>query len=260
MTFAITSVFYFTFGACVATALSLVERQQHLGDRFLRIFASFLFWPLYVPLVLQRTPNAPTEAEVAGTDEPSDSLARSIEQVEAELKGALESLDGWAEGVLIEERERIDELQSAWRAQAGRLRELDRLLTRTDSGGPDQTAGLVEPDVVRVASLTDRRTRCERARSQNVRQLRDLRQRMLDDLMGTLAWVRELVTMIHLAKFSGAPASRAEELVAQIAAAVEGLQEASIFRNNADVSHGRVEVCSQQSSSERTPASSSSFN
>jgi hypothetical protein len=43
--------------------------------------------------------------------------------------------------------------------------------------------------------------------------------------MGTLAWVRELVSMIHLAKFTGAPASRAEELVAQIAAAVEGLSE-----------------------------------
>ena len=41
--------------------------------------------------------------------------------------------------------------------------------------------------------------------------------------MGSLAWVRELVSMIHLAKFTGAPASRAEELVAQIAAAVEGL-------------------------------------
>ena len=43
--------------------------------------------------------------------------------------------------------------------------------------------------------------------------------------MGSLAWVRELVSMIHLAKFSGAPAARAEELVAQIAAAVEGLSE-----------------------------------
>ncbi len=41
--------------------------------------------------------------------------------------------------------------------------------------------------------------------------------------MGTLAWVRELVSMVHLAKFTGAPASRAEELVAQIAAAIEGI-------------------------------------
>jgi hypothetical protein len=41
--------------------------------------------------------------------------------------------------------------------------------------------------------------------------------------MDTLAWVRELVSMIHLAKYTGAPASRAEELVAQIAAAIEGI-------------------------------------
>ncbi len=47
--------------------------------------------------------------------------------------------------------------------------------------------------------------------------------RAYEDLMGTLTWVRELVSMIHLAKFTGAPASRAEELVAQIAAAVEGI-------------------------------------
>ena len=46
---------------------------------------------------------------------------------------------------------------------------------------------------------------------------------MYDELMATLAWVRELVTMIHLAKYTGAPASRAVELVRQIAAAVKGL-------------------------------------
>ncbi len=50
-----------------------------------------------------------------------------------------------------------------------------------------------------------------------------MRERTYQDLIATLAWVRELVSMIHLAKFTGAPASRAEELVAQIAAAVEGV-------------------------------------
>ena len=57
----------------------------------------------------------------------------------------------------------------------------------------------------------------------NLARLRQVRGRAYDDLMGTLAWVRELVSMIHLAKFTGAPASRAEELVAQIAAAIEGI-------------------------------------
>ena len=54
-----------------------------------------------------------------------------------------------------------------------------------------------------------------------------------DELLGTLAWVRELVTMIHLAKYTGAPASRAEELVSQIAASVEGLREVSEWRDRA---------------------------
>ena len=47
------------------------------------------------------------------------------------------------------------------------------------------------------------------------------------DLLATLAWIRELVSMIQLARFTGAPAARAEELVAQIAAAVEGISSLS---------------------------------
>jgi hypothetical protein len=41
--------------------------------------------------------------------------------------------------------------------------------------------------------------------------------------------------MIHLAKFSGAPAARAEELVVQIAAAVQGLSEVSAWREQGEI-------------------------
>jgi hypothetical protein len=51
-----------------------------------------------------------------------------------------------------------------------------------------------------------------------------------DDLLGTLAKVRELATMIHLARYTGAPAARAEELVEEIAAAVAGLSEVAEWR------------------------------
>ena len=50
-----------------------------------------------------------------------------------------------------------------------------------------------------------------------------------------MAWVREVVTMIHLARYGGAPASRAEELVAQIAAAVEGLSEVTEWSPEGEV-------------------------
>src|SRR5207249_9122685 len=75
------------------------------------------------------------------------------------------------------------------------------------------------------AAIADRLRGSQLVIRQNIDRLRQVRQRTLEDLLGTLAWVRELVSMIHLAKFTGAPASRAEELVAQIAAAVEGLSE-----------------------------------
>jgi len=49
--------------------------------------------------------------------------------------------------------------------------------------------------------------------------------------------VRELVSMIHLAKFTGAPASRAAELVAQIATAVEGLSEVTQWEDDRIAGH-----------------------
>jgi hypothetical protein len=82
---------------------------------------------------------------------------------------------------------------------------------------------MLPPDSIRQSVL---------ARRDNIERLRQLHQRMQNDLLGNLAWVRELVTLIHLAKYTGAPASRAEELVAQIAAAVEGLSEVSDWRAN----------------------------
>jgi hypothetical protein len=140
------------------------------------------------------------------------------------LDAALGSLDGWAEEALADEDRRLLELRGAWRLQADRIRQLDGLLAASRSEAADPLA----PDTSGLsASATDRRIRSDHARIENMRRLQELRGRLLDDLLGTLAWVRELVTMIHLAKFSGAPASRAEELVSQIAAAVEGLSEAS---------------------------------
>ena len=47
--------------------------------------------------------------------------------------------------------------------------------------------------------------------------MRQVRHKTWNDLMARLAWVRELVSMIHLARFTGAPAASVRELLAQIA-------------------------------------------
>lgn len=227
MLLAETVIFYLLLGGAVAVAVFVRGREGPPVTIGLEVTAACLFWPLFVPMLL--APVAEADAANATRVEPStekeDSLAAAISQVERELDAALDGLDGWAENVLNSEQHRLEELRLAWKAQADRIRQIDQLLA--------------EPSA-RADSLADVASarRSEKTRQENIRQLSALRNRMHADLVGTLAWVRELVTMIHLAKFSGAPAARAEELVAQIAAAVQGLSEVSSWREQEQAAAG----------------------
>jgi hypothetical protein len=208
---------YMLAGLGVAGALYLGSPNRGLLDRAFQTATALLFWPLYLPgLLASRGASAPVISEAAPRP---DDMSVAIAQVDAELEAALDSLDGWAEGVLTRERGRIRELRQAWKTQAERIREMDRLLARPV---PVDLPGFTGEE---TAGANERLRHSQRARQQNLERLRQVRRRAHDDLLGTLAWVRELVSMIHLAKFTGAPASRAEELVAQIAAAVEVLSE-----------------------------------
>ena len=220
-----TIIFYALVGIAVAVAVYLRQDAATGGERSFRVATAVVFWPLYVPLLLTQSPSEPeAPAKLAG--DASDEMTRAIAQVDAELDAALSSLDGWAEDVLARETDRIQELRSAWNGQAARIREMDRLLAQPESASqatPTGTACKAPLTTVNATDLIDRRRQSELSRQKNIDRLRQVRHQAYDDLMGTLAWVRELVSMIHLAKFTGAPASRAEELVAQIAAAVEGV-------------------------------------
>jgi hypothetical protein len=213
MGFAETMIFYHLIGAGVATAVFLSDPGQSGWSRRLRVATAVVFWPLYLPILLSRPKGVPMSKTAPATGG-GDAMVEAIAQVEAELETALASLDGWAEGVLSRETDRFHELGSAWRAQAGRIREIDGLLIRADPAAKPPAPG---------PEAGERCRQSEQARQANLARLRHVRCRAYEDLMGTLAWVRELVSMIHLAKFTGAPASRAEELVAQIAAAIEGI-------------------------------------
>lgn len=207
-------VLHLMAGFGVAGAVYLSNRASAKSLWF-QVLTAPLFWPLYLPILLAQKAAPGKPIANPHIPVPVDDLARVIAQVDAELDGALQSLDGWAEDVLARDRERLHELRSAWTAQAERIRAMDRLLSRSRDG--------VALEVPESSDVAERLRSSQQVIQQNMERLRQVRQRTLDDLLGTLAWVRELVSMIHLAKFTGAPASRAEELVAQIAAAVEGL-------------------------------------
>ena len=215
MGFVATMIFYHVIGLGVGTANFLSDSRQGRLLPMFRLATAVVFWPLYLPIVLAR-PRVPTRPEMASPQSDGDAMSQAISQVEVELETALASLDGWVEDVLAHENVRFHELSSAWRAQAARIREMDRLLARTEPVNQELPPGS-------PLETTDRCRQSEQSRRANLERLRQVRARAYDDLMGTLAWVRELVSMIHLAKFTGAPASRAEELVAQIAAAIEGI-------------------------------------
>ena len=211
---------YLLIGLGVAFAIYLVDVSAAPAERWFRVASAVPFWPIYVPILLgSRSGNS--HCRQASATRPIDEMAAGIAQVEVELETALGSLDGWAEDVLARERDRLSELRSAWTAQAERIREMDRLLALPDPEIPATRFSAASS----TTGTMERLLQSQQARRRNMERFRRLRQRAHDDLMATLGWVRELVSMIHLAKFTGAPASRAEELVAQIAAAVEGLAD-----------------------------------
>jgi hypothetical protein len=231
MTLYPTLVIYLVVGVGVAVAVYVRSPEPSATRRVLGVLLAVPFWPLYVPILLAQN-SPPVEATSPPVPPPpQDEMATAIAQVDAELEAALGSLDGWAEDVLAREKVRIQELRSAWTAQAERIREMDRLLAL-----PEYALDAAE-EPAEEGPVSERLRNCRRARRQNLERLREVRRRGYADLMGTLAWVRELVSMIHLAKFTGAPAARAEELVAQIAAAVEGLSEVT-WQDAATVSAG----------------------
>ena len=243
--------FYLVIGIGVAAALWIGNDSRSEAIGMFQTLTAPLFWPIYIPVLLTRRNHQSATESLAmsesNANRDNDGMASLIVQVETELDAALSSLNGWAENVLSGEQHRIAELRTAWRQQASHIRELDRLLIQPSiefpAGGADSSKSAASTEVMPpgqapVTPLEQPATRStaedqdqfriseyERSRRENLLKLKQLRRQMYDDLLATLAWVRELVTMIHLAKYSGAPASRALELVRQIAAAVEGLSK-----------------------------------
>ncbi len=216
MGFSVTIIFYLLIGLGVATAVFLSDSRRSRGSAAFRVATAAVFWPLYLPILLSG-PRPESIAETTRDPSDGDAMAQAIAQVETELELALASLDGWVEDVLAHETDCFHELSTAWRAQAERIREMDRLLARAEPARREPMPAASGPEA------SDRCRQSEQSRRANLDRLRQVRGRAYEDLMGTLAWVRELVSMIHLAKYTGAPASRAEELVAQIATAIEGI-------------------------------------
>lgn len=168
MNLPITGIFYGLVGVGVAVALFLSDATSLRFERWFRMLTAFLFWPLYLPLLLRR--NSIAMPAVPSPAPPSDDLAAQIAQVEMELGLAFQSWSVDQPSALRPERDRLNELQTAWRRQAERVRELDRLLA--------QPAFLATEPVNYESAVTERAAQCEQSRQQNLSRLRTIRHQM----------------------------------------------------------------------------------
>jgi hypothetical protein len=133
--------------------------------------------------------------------------------VDAELERALLGLDSCPDSTAARHRDQLRELRAAWAAQVACMRELDRLVGQ-----------LEWPAAEPLGESTSERIQASRqALRENVRRLWQVRAQAHQDLLEALASVRELVSLLHLARFTGAPAALVDELIAEIAGAVHGL-------------------------------------
>lgn len=214
-----TLLFYLVIGVAVAVAVQARNSRMARESAF-QTLSAIPFWPVYLPILLSAEP-APSKAETPSPPMEEDDMAIAIRQVEGELALALTSLDGWAEAALAGEADRIQALKSTWRAQAERMRDLDQVLSQLNAS----------PCPLSDSPLAQRGDAIQR---QNLDRLEEIRRLGHEELMTTLASVRGLATSIHVAKFTGAPLPRAEELVREIAAAVDGLTEVGAWRAAAD--------------------------
>ncbi len=188
-------IFYLLAGAGTSLAV-YITTEDRASTRLFPLVAALFFWPLFLPLIAGRGSDIVSEDHVDATAAHRESavekrMAAAIEQVESELDRAIIGLEDWAHGLTDQEKSEIRDLTAAWRTQAERICELDRLLSHPDielpgSDFPEETSD----DSLVIAGEEVSRS-AEELRRANIEQ------------------------------YTGAPMSRVSELIAQIIAAGE---------------------------------------
>jgi hypothetical protein len=205
---------YLLAGVAVAAAVYLTLAARGPTDRFSQVGTALIFWPLYLTLLLSRAGHAVDRQPGHQGLASAEALELTITAIQAELEASLRGLGG-SDGILTQHRQHLDALRAAWSAQAKRVREMDRLLAEVD----EIEAPLQDGASARVQASRE-------AVRQSVQQLRQTRDRLHADVVEALALVRELISMLHLARLSEGPEARADELIAEIVRVVAGTESA----------------------------------
>jgi hypothetical protein len=199
---------YGLIGLGVAVAVYLSDMARTPVQRCFQTAASVIFWPLFLPFILRRNPARPAVLEEAA--HPSDEMAKAIRQVETELATALQAIDGFDANHAC-----LDRLHACWIAQADRIREMDRLLASPQYTVPNDAIQAEKP-ILRDGVSATNRLGAINALSAVVERLREVRERTHAEFLQSLAAVRELTALLHLARFSREDSPSVTEIVAKL--------------------------------------------
>ncbi len=203
-----TLIFYGVIGAGVSVALLASEASHTTAQRVFLAATAIVFWPIYVPVLLGGQRTFTTASRPPTT---RDNLDNLVSQVEEELDEALAGIDRIGDKSLVGQLARLTDLRQAWTLHAERIRDMDEVLSKYEQGASHAWT---------PASTAQRVTASEQARRANVDQLRELRRAAYDELMSSLAGMREFISLLHLSRFTGESMSRAEKLALQLSAAL----------------------------------------
>ena len=204
---------YFLIGAGVAIAVYVSDLARTLAERSFQTAASLVFWPLFLPLLLQKG-LAHRPAPASALAQP-DELSKAIAQVAAELDEALRSSCSRDEMAELASG-RLDELPLHWQTQAERIREMDRLLAQPEYTVPNDAIQAERPAVRDGAHCHDRLGAGSNGMAAIADRLRKVRDEAQANLMESLARVRQLAALLQLARFTGEPARESTDLLRQI--------------------------------------------
>jgi hypothetical protein len=216
-------LFYGVIGIAVAAALLALPDQNAGIPMWTTALSAVLFWPIYLPLLLSPKPGMDSAASPPESVAP-DELHREIACVERELKAAVAGLQAEHVHSSFWDDDRIQELHTAWMQEAARIREMDAILANSETANSS-----IQSPAEHTAAA-----QWEHSRLENLERLRDVRNRANDAFTATLARVRELISQLHLAHFTGASATRADELLSEIAASLESDSEVAQWRPEAE--------------------------
>jgi hypothetical protein len=189
-------VAYIAIGALVALVIAWVKRRLSVGDALLIVG----LWPLYAPLSFARDGDRGRE----------DELLAALARAQASPLAAV-----------LPDAETARVLGSRLREAGARLAELDEVLARPDfdpRAAEQRAAELTARGAIAAAATAGLRVK-------TLGQLRGLRERYHRELDEVGELIAQLVTQAELVRLQPAIAAASSELVRELVARVEGLDE-----------------------------------